>query len=65
MQRANTANYERNVICAAVATNYLPFNNFAPHSSQTRKSGGGDAVATNLLWGSSVPSVDLLFGFPP
>ena len=52
LQQANSANYGRNVMCTAVATNYLPSSNFALQSSEMRKSEGGDAVATNLLRGS-------------
>ena len=40
LQRANSANYGRNVMCAAVATNYLPSSNFASQSSEMRKSDG-------------------------
>ena len=40
LQRANSANYGRNVMCAAVATNYLPSSNFASQLSEMRKSDG-------------------------
>ena len=40
LQCANSANYVRNVMCAAVATNHHPSSNSASHCSETRKSDG-------------------------
>ena len=40
LQCANSANYVRNVMCTAVATNHHPSSNSASHCSETRKSEG-------------------------